>query len=169
LDHADIPEESKHPVILPRKSHVWTKLIIRYTHEQLGHAGRGHVLAKLRERYWITKANSAVRQLISSCVTCRRIKSTPLDQKMADLPEDRLTPAPPFTYVGVDTLLGVSTKRRSKTEDRRPKIEDRRSKTEDRRPKIEDRRPKNEDRKTKSSYNFKPFKLKAVIIIDNQA
>ncbi|XP_067017894.1 uncharacterized protein [Acropora muricata] len=96
LNHADIPEESKHPVILPRKSHV-TTLIIRHTHEQLGHAGRGHVLAKLRERYWIVKANSAVRQLISSCVMCRRIKSTPQDQKMADLPEDRLTPAPPFT------------------------------------------------------------------------
>ena len=109
LNHADIPEESKHPVILPRKSHV-TTLIIRHTHEQLGHAGRGHVLAKLRERYWIIKANSAVRQLISSCVMCRRIKSTPQDQKMADLPEDRLTPAPPFTYVGVDYLGPYVTK-----------------------------------------------------------
>ena len=48
LNHADIPEESKHPVILLRKSHV-TMLIIRHTHEQLGHAGRGHVLAKLRD------------------------------------------------------------------------------------------------------------------------
>ena len=109
LNHADIPEESKHPVILPRKSHV-TTLIIRHTHEQLGHAGRGHVLAKLRERYWIIKANSAVRQLISSCVMCRRIKSTPQDQKMADLPEDRLTPAPPFTYVGVDYFGPYVTK-----------------------------------------------------------
>ena len=27
---------------------------------------------------------------------------------------------------------------------------------------------KTEDRKTKSSYNFRPFKLKAVIIIDNR-
>ena len=109
LNHADIPEESKHPVILPRKSHV-TTLIIRHTHEQLGHAGRGHVLAKLREQYWIIKANSAVRQLISSCVICRRIKSTPQDQKMADLPEDRLTPAPPFTYVGVDYFGPYVTK-----------------------------------------------------------
>ena len=109
LNHADIPEESKHPVILPRKSHVKT-LIIRHTHEQLGHAGRGHVLPKLRERYWIIKANSAVRQLISSCVMCRRIKSTPQDQKMADLPEDRLTPAPPFTYVGVDYFGPYVTK-----------------------------------------------------------
>ncbi|XP_074627004.1 uncharacterized protein LOC141885000 [Acropora palmata] len=104
-----VAEESKHPVILPRKSHV-TTLIIRHTHEQLGHSGRGHVLAKLCERYWIIKANSAVRQLISSCVICRKLKSTPQDQKMADLPEDRLTPAPPFTYVGVDYFGPYVTK-----------------------------------------------------------
>ena len=104
-----VAEESKHPAILPRKSHVKT-LIIRHTHEQLGHSGRGHVLAKLCERYWIIKANSAVRQLISSCVICRKLKSTPQDQKMADLPEDRLTPAPPFTYVGVDYFGPYVTK-----------------------------------------------------------
>ena len=109
MNHADIPEESRHPIILPRKSNA-TTLIVRYTHKQLGHAGRGHVLAKLRERYWIIKANSAVRQLISSCVTCRPIKSTPQDQKMADLPEDRLTPAPPFSYVGVDYFGPCATK-----------------------------------------------------------
>ena len=76
LSNADIPEESKHPLILPRKGHV-TSLIIRHTHEQLGHARRGHVLAKLREKYWIIGANSAVRQMISSCVTCRRHRATP--------------------------------------------------------------------------------------------
>ena len=109
LNNADIPEESKHPIILPRKSHV-TTLIIRHAHERLGHAGRGHVLARLREKYWIVGANSAVRQLISSCVTCRRNRAPPQDQKMADLPPDRLTPAPPFTYVGVDFFGPYVTK-----------------------------------------------------------
>ena len=65
LNNADIPQESKHPIILPRKSNV-TTLIIRDAHERLGHAGRGHVLARLREKYWIIGANSAVCQLISS-------------------------------------------------------------------------------------------------------
>ena len=109
LNNADIPEESKHPIILPRKSHV-TTLIIRHAHERLGHAGRGHVLARLREKYWIVGANSAVRQLISSCVTCRRNRAPPQDQKMADLPPDRLTPAPPFIYVGVDFFGPYVTK-----------------------------------------------------------
>ena len=109
LNNADIPQESKHPIILPRKSNV-TTLIIRQAHERLGHAGRGHVLARLREKYWVVGTNSAVRQLISSCVTCRRHRAPPQDQKMADLPPDRLTPAPPFTYVGVDFFGPYVTK-----------------------------------------------------------
>ena len=101
LNNANIPQESKHSIIFPRKSNV-TTLIIRDAHERLGHAGRRHVLARLREKSWIVGANSAVRQLISSCVKCHRIKAPPQDQKMANLPKDRLTPALPFTYVGLD-------------------------------------------------------------------
>ena len=97
----DLPEETKHPSILPRKSHV-TNLIIQHIHERLAHAGRGHTLAKLRERYWVPGANAAVRHLIAKCVTCRRNRAPVTEQKMADLPKDRVTPAPPFTYTGVD-------------------------------------------------------------------
>ena len=85
-------------------------LIICHAHERLGHAGRGHLLARLREKYWIVGADSAERQLISSCVTCRRHRAPPQDQKMADLPPDRLTPAPPFSYVGVDFFGPYVTK-----------------------------------------------------------
>ena len=70
LHNTEIPEECKHPIILPRTSHV-TTLIILNAHEQLGHAGRGHVLTLLREKYWIVGANSAVRQRIAACVVCR--------------------------------------------------------------------------------------------------
>ena len=97
----DLPEETKHPVILPRKSHV-TNLIIQHLHERLAHAGRGHTLATLREKYWVPGANAAVRHLIAKCVTCRRNRAPVAEQKMADLPKDRVTPAPPFTYTGVD-------------------------------------------------------------------
>ena len=97
----DLSQEMKHPVILPRKSHV-TNSIIKHLHERLAHAGRGHTLAKLREKYWITGANAAVRHMIANCVTCRRNRAPVTEQKMADLPKDRVTPAPPFIYTGVD-------------------------------------------------------------------
>ena len=77
-------------------------LIIQQLHERLAYTGRGRTLAKFREKYWITGANAAVRQLISNCVTCRRNRIPVAEQKMADLPKGRVTPAPPFTYTGVD-------------------------------------------------------------------
>ena len=101
LRRADLPHETKHPVILPPKSHV-TTLLIRHAHKRLGHAGRGHVISSLREKYWIIKVNTAVRHVISKCVFCRRNYSSPGVQKMADLPKNRISPAPPFTYTGVD-------------------------------------------------------------------
>ncbi|XP_028408116.1 uncharacterized protein LOC114530710 [Dendronephthya gigantea] len=101
LDRANLPQEIAHPIILPYKSHV-TSLIIRHVHQQLGHAGRNHVIATLRENYWIVKINAAVRRVLSKCVFCRRYHGKPNEQKMSNLPEDRVTPAPPFTHTGVD-------------------------------------------------------------------
>ena len=45
----------------------------------------------------------AKAQVLSKCVSCRRRQAPPCSQKMADLPEDRVTPdKPPFTSVGID-------------------------------------------------------------------
>ena len=43
-----------------------------------------------------------VRQFISKCVTCRHLRGSQGEQKMADLPKSRVEPTPPFTYCGVD-------------------------------------------------------------------
>ena len=102
LRSAAIPEHAKHQVILPKDHHV-SNLIIQYCHLASGHSGREHVLSLLRERFWIIKANSAVRSLLSRCFSCRRRQAPVAEQKMANLPEDRVTAnKPPFTFVGVD-------------------------------------------------------------------
>ena len=102
LRHAPIPENAKHPILLPKEIHV-TNLIIQHYHYVSGHLGREYILSLLRRKYWILQANSAVRKLLSRCVSCRRWKSSALEQKMADLPKDRLTPDhPPFTFAGID-------------------------------------------------------------------
>lgn len=97
----DLPEEKKHPVILPRNSHV-TNPIIPHLHERLAHAGCGHTLAQLREKYWVPGASAAVRHLIAKCVTFRRNRAPVAEQKMADWPKHIVTPAPLFTNTGVD-------------------------------------------------------------------
>ena len=105
----ELPENFKHPVILPRKSFV-VNLIVRDAHKRVAHAGRGITLNELRSQYWIVNANSVVSHLISKCVVCRRLRGRAGEQKMADLPEERITPAPPFTYCGVDYFGPFLTK-----------------------------------------------------------
>ena len=112
LDKAAMPAESKHPVILSKDLHV-SVLILRHIHHQLGHAGRNHMLSRLRQRYWILSANSAARKVISDCVVCRRNRGKLVEQKMADLPEERVLPdRAPFSDVGVDYFGPIDVKKR---------------------------------------------------------
>lgn len=37
-------------------------------------------------------------------MVCRKLRGKLSQQEMADLPEDRCKPSPPFSYVGVDTF-----------------------------------------------------------------
>ncbi|XP_057687730.1 uncharacterized protein LOC130913275 [Corythoichthys intestinalis] len=108
---SSMPEETKHPIILTKDFHVST-LILRHIHQQLAHGGRNHVLSHLRKKYWITNANSAIRKVISECVTCKRQRGKIGDQKMADLPKERVLPdVAPFTNVGVDYFGPINVKR----------------------------------------------------------
>ncbi|XP_068711314.1 uncharacterized protein [Montipora foliosa] len=102
LQNAPIPTEVKHPVLLHKKYHV-TDLIVRKYHEELAHAGREHVLSSIRQKFWIVKGRVAVRRVLRECLFCRKRASPTREQKMADLPSERLTPdRPPFTFVGID-------------------------------------------------------------------
>lgn len=111
LSRAAMPEVEKHPVILSKEQHV-SKLILKHLHQQLGHAGRNHMLSSLRKQYWVTRANSACRKVISECVVCRRLQGKAGEQKMADLPVERIMPdLPAFTNVGVDYFGPVEVKK----------------------------------------------------------
>ena len=102
IDSSSFSTDIKHPIILPRRGHV-TQLIIRHFHEVMQHSGRGITINELRNNgYWIINCNSAVSQYIAKCVSCRRFRRPLQEQKMAPLPEERLEPSPPFTYVGAD-------------------------------------------------------------------
>ena len=92
----------KHPIVLPRKHHI-TELVIRHCHEKSQHQGRGITTNEIRSNgFWIIGCSSAVSSFINKCITCRKLCSKPLEQKMAELPLDRVEIAPPFSYSGVD-------------------------------------------------------------------
>ena len=102
LRRANMPDVSKHPIILPRRSHV-TTLILQYCHEATKHQGSGMTHNEVRQRgYWMIGGTSAVSDFVSKCIKCRKLRGPLVQQKLADLPEDRVEPAPPFTYSAVD-------------------------------------------------------------------
>lgn len=111
LNKAAIPEDVKHPLILSKDQHI-ADLILHHVHLQLGHGGRNHVLSAIRRKYWITSGPTAVRKIISRCLICKLHGRKTAEQKMADLPEERVVPdLPPFTNVGVDYFGPVDVKR----------------------------------------------------------
>lgn len=97
-----MPEEIKHPVILPRKGQI-TEMLLRHLHNKSDHQGRGVTVNEVRSSgFWVIGCTAAVSELLHNCVICRKLRAETQKQKMADLPSDRICEAPPFTYSGVD-------------------------------------------------------------------
>ena len=114
MKQATLSYNQMHPIILTSSSHV-ISLLIKSAHVSLGHAGRQRVLSYFRESFWILKANSSVRKVLSECVTCRKLYATAEVQLMAILPKERLTPnESPFLHVGTDLFWSVFNKNKYK-------------------------------------------------------
>ncbi|KAI4897606.1 hypothetical protein NFI96_009504 [Prochilodus magdalenae] len=104
LSKANLDGKEVSPVILPGQSHV-TTLLIRYYHEQVQHQGRHLTEGAVRAAgLWIISGKWRISSILHHCVTCRRLRRKMETQKMADLPADRLSADPPFSFVGVDVF-----------------------------------------------------------------
>jgi hypothetical protein len=104
LQKSSLTNKEKHPAIIPQKSHV-ASLLVRHFHTHVKHQGRHFTEGAIRsEGYWIVGAKRLISSIIHNCVQCRKLRGRHLEQIMADLPRDRVEPAPPFTYVGVDAF-----------------------------------------------------------------
>ncbi|XP_026015330.1 uncharacterized protein LOC113016608 [Astatotilapia calliptera] len=102
LRDSNLPLSVKHPTIIPKEHHV-TRMIIAYCHEEVKHQGKGMTLSAIRTRgYWIPGIGRTVASYLRRCVVCRKLRRRTEEQKMADLPPERVNPSPPFTYCGMD-------------------------------------------------------------------
>ncbi len=105
LHKATMPFEEKHPVVIPKNSHITTLLIQHYHSKVQRHQGRGMTHNAIRQAgYWIINGRSAVFNFIARCVKCRKLRAPTAIQKMSDLPEERVNPTTPFTYTGMDVF-----------------------------------------------------------------
>ncbi|XP_061191732.1 uncharacterized protein LOC133199968 [Saccostrea echinata] len=104
LNQSDLPEGTKNPVLLPKKSFL-SRLLVSHYHEEVKHQGRLFTEAAIRSNgYWITGAKRLVSSVINHCITCRRLRGKFQEQIMSNLPLERTSTGPPFSIVGVDTF-----------------------------------------------------------------
>lgn len=102
LKFSSLSEEIVHPIVVPKVGHM-TDLLVRHYHNLVHHQGRGITLNEIRANgYWIIGASTVVSKVIHRCITCRKLRGKPQEQRMADLPNDRLEESPPFSYSAVD-------------------------------------------------------------------
>ncbi len=101
LTHSLLSRSIKHPIII-HKCSLLSKLLVWQVHLDSGHAGVGTMLAILSENYHIIGVRSLLRQVSRTCITCQKTYARAAGQLMGQLPLERVTPAPPFTHVGID-------------------------------------------------------------------
>ena len=100
--HRLVASTASQQIILPR-NHPVAHLIVRHVHHFIGHLEREHVMARLRENFWIPQKRVLVRSVLDRCLRCKMHNARPMTQQMAPLPKARLmTYEPPFSYTGVD-------------------------------------------------------------------
>ncbi|KAK3743581.1 hypothetical protein QZH41_001385 [Actinostola sp. cb2023] len=113
LRRSALETREKHPALLPRNHHI-SALIVRHFHEKVHHQGRQITHAALRQGgYWLIGGHRLVSKELNHCVVCRKLRGARLEQRMADLPADRMEEVPPFTNVGLDVFgpWHISTRR----------------------------------------------------------
>ena len=103
LQRSQLPDNVKHPVVLPKRHHL-TGLIILEAHRKCGHFSNNYVMNELTSRYYILGGKRIVRYCIRGwCMSCRNHNATPLTQVMAPLPLARVDSGKrPFTNTGTD-------------------------------------------------------------------
>lgn len=100
ISNSNLDDRTKHPIILAKQG---SERIIEWHHRNIQHQGRTSTVNELRSNgYWFLSVNSQVRKVLRNCMRCRLFRGRLAEQMMANLPTNRLSMEPPFTYCGVD-------------------------------------------------------------------
>ncbi|XP_068734449.1 tyrosine kinase receptor Cad96Ca-like [Montipora capricornis] len=67
----DRPYDAAHPMILPKKHHI-TQLIVSDVHNRCRHAVVNHVLARVRNRFWVIDGRQEVNNWDKECKICQQ-------------------------------------------------------------------------------------------------
>ncbi|XP_055622690.1 uncharacterized protein LOC129766204 [Toxorhynchites rutilus septentrionalis] len=101
LHFAKISPDRKFPFVLPDKNPL-TSLIADTIHQQTLHGGSQLLLSTIRHEFWPLGGRNLARKTVHNCVTCAKAKPRTIEQLMGQLPPERVSPAYPFQFVGID-------------------------------------------------------------------
>ena len=102
IGKADIPQEQKTPIILPKSSYITTLIILHY-HTKYYHINHETAVNEIRQKFSISKLRSVYKTIIRKCQWCKIKKAVPQVPQIAKLPRARLALySAPFTYTGID-------------------------------------------------------------------
>ncbi|KAL4006146.1 hypothetical protein ACER0C_005859 [Sarotherodon galilaeus] len=94
----------KHPIILPKD------------HHKVDHCSFS--CADLLNGFWVIGGSKGVAKLISKCVQCRKLRRSPEEQRMSELPKERVEISDPFMYCGMD-CFGLFVTKQGRKEHKR--------------------------------------------------
>ncbi|XP_042860480.1 uncharacterized protein LOC122246179 [Penaeus japonicus] len=100
LEFSELDYDIKHPFKIPKGKYA--KLLIKFQHKYLKHAGVDSVISFIRTQFWIISVRKLAKTIIKECLICRWLDSRPCSQPVAPLPKERLTTARPFSVMGLD-------------------------------------------------------------------
>ena len=94
-------------MILP-SNHHFTNLLSQQNKSSLHHVGPQHLIAYLRENYWIPRICNLVNTVIHQYVTCYRFTDQAAQHIMGELPSTRVKTSRQFLFTDVDYAGPIS-------------------------------------------------------------
>ena len=102
LQHTPIEWDAAHPILLPRQSHM-TLAILTTLHRENAHLSANHLVARLRQRFWVPKVRTIANKVVKNCWECKRLyRGAYRLPPMPPLPVVRVADVAPFFYTEVD-------------------------------------------------------------------
>ena len=91
------------PVLMAKSRVAYLYMVYAHCGEYgLVHRGPVSTLARSRRYVWIVRGRDLAKKVVNSCPRCDKDRKVMLMQQMADIKEEQLTVAPPWTHVALD-------------------------------------------------------------------
>ena len=84
-----LPDDIRNPIILPR-NHPLAYLFLQRIHESRRHCSEKRLMYEARQNFWIIGLRGMAKFLMKKCVTCRKLRTRPLEQIMGQMPKLRV-------------------------------------------------------------------------------